>query len=380
MDKRQIEQWVKEGLINEEQAQRMLADISKDKKEQSSNKFIIALSTIGAILFGIGIILFIASNWEKIPNTIKVLILLGITTISYYGGYILRYQRQTLIKVGASLIFLGALLFGPTVFLVAQIYHINANHHILVLIWLVGILPLVYALKTESIAGLSSLLFFIWIGLYVGWDSWRIIVLYLIAGILLFGIGGLHYLSVELKDIARLYRIAGIKVGMIALFILTFCDNFGISESNMLVENSPLIPVFVVFSSMSIIFTVINLFLNPSKSTTSNLECYLCLGVTILGLIFFSYTVGLLIYIVLFNLILLGVILTLLYIGYNREDIKLVNIGIGYLWILVVVRYCDFFWELLPRSIFFMLGGLVLVGGSTILESKRRELKRKFGG
>jgi len=84
--------------------------------------------------------------------------------------------------------------------------------------------------------------------------------------------------------------------------------------------------------------------------------------------------------VLLFNLILALLILTLLFIGYQREDMRLVNIGMAYLSILVIVRYFDFFWELLPRSIFFTVGGLILILGSIALERKRRQLKQKFGG
>jgi uncharacterized membrane protein len=393
VDKNQIEQWLKEGTITKEQAQKMLADTSQYKKEQSSNKLIIALSTIGAILLGIGVILFIASNWQQMPNIVKVLILLGSTAGSYYGGYVLKYQRKTLVKVGASLIFLGALLFGATIFLIAQMYHINANSHTLILIWLIGIIPLVYALKTEPIARLASLLFFIWIGLFVfrnmsferaSRDFFGLPVLYLVSGVLFFGIGGLHYLSDDLKAIARVYRIAGIKISMWALFLLTFrffsghYGEFNIREG--LEFSSQFTAGFIIFSILTIILMAINLFFNPTKSETSILEGSIGLGLSALALIFFFYPATTNIYVVLFNLILMGLILTILFIGYNREDMKLVNIGIAYLWILVVVRYCDFFWKLLPRSIFFMVGGLILVLGSIALERKRRQLKQRFGG
>lgn len=393
VDKSQIEQWLREGTITKEQAEKMLRDTSQYKKEQSSNKLIIALSTIGAILLGIGVILFIASNWQQMPNIVKVLILLGSTASSYYGGYVLRYQRQTLVKVGASLIFLGALLFGATIFLIAQMYHINSNSHSLILIWLIGIVPLVYALKTEPIAGLASLLFFIWIGLFVfrnmsfesaSRDFFGLPVLYLISGILLFGIGGLHYLLDELKSIARIYRIAGIKISMLALFLLTFrffsgyYGEFNIREG--LEFSSQFTTGFVFFSILAIVFMTINLFFNSTKSHTPILEGSIGLGLSALALIFFFYPATTNIYVVLFNLILIGLILTILFIGYNREDMKLVNIGMAYLWILVVVRYCDFFWRLLPRSIFFMVGGFILVLGSVALERKRRQLKQTFGG
>ncbi|MSQ76893.1 MAG: hypothetical protein EXR97_00360 [Nitrospiraceae bacterium] len=57
---------------------------------------------------------------------------------------------------------------------------------------------------------------------------------------------------------------------------------------------------------------------------------------------------------------------------------KLVNIDMSWLGVLVLVRYFDFFWELLPRSLFFLAGGLILVLGGMALEKKRRELRTQF--
>lgn len=393
-DKEQIERWLKEGTITQEQAQKMLADISEHKKERSSNKLIIALSTIGAILLGIGVILFVASNWQEMANITKVLILLSSTGLAYYLGYVLRYQRQTLVKVGASLIFLSALLFGADIFLIAQIYQISANSHTLVLIWLIGILPLVYALKTEPIAGLSSLLFFIWIGLFVfknmnfgdiSRDFIGLPILYLVSGILLFGIGGLHYFFADLKAVARIFRITAIKVALLSLFLLTFKffsggDYGGFFYFGKGMQFSTQFSTwFVLFSVLAIIFIVINQMFNPSQSDTFVFEGYTSLGLVVVVLIFFFFPPKTNIYTILFNLILAGIILMFLFIGYRREDMKLVNIGMTYLWIFVVARYFDFFWKLLPRSLFFMVGGLILVLGGVALERKRRQLKQKFG-
>ena len=137
IDKKLINKWLEEKTINQRQAKKMLADIEHYSKESRSNKFIVVISTIGAILLGIGAILFIASNWEELSKIAKTLILVGSTALAYYTGYYFKYQKQNLPKVGASLLFLGALLFGATVILVTQIYNVNANNHILVLIWLV---------------------------------------------------------------------------------------------------------------------------------------------------------------------------------------------------------------------------------------------------
>jgi uncharacterized membrane protein len=392
VNKEQIDQWLRDGTITQEQANKMLADSLEYRKEKSSNKLIVAVSTIGSILLGIGAILFIASNWAVIPNIMKILILVGSTFGAYYAGYLFKYQKQNLPKVGASLIFLGALLFGATIFLIAQIYNINANSHVLILIWLIGVLPLVYAFESSPIAGLSALLFFIWIGLFVfqGLDFYRakedffkLPVLYLVAGVLLFGVGTLHYLSEKLESVARVYRLAGIKIAMSSLFFLTFRSFSGFYEHTYFpsrsLETSPQFTVgFVLFSVLAILFVINGLFFNPSKSSTNTLENLLALGLTIVALVFFFFPATTNIYVVLFNLILVGVVFMLLFVGYQREDMQIVNIGMSWFSALIFVRYFDFFWDILPRSLFFMVGGLILVLGGIALEKKRRQLKTKF--
>ena len=111
---KQSQEWLESGVINQEQANRMVTDVNQKSKEDRSNKFITAISTIGAILLGIGAILFVASNWRFLPNIIRVLILLGSTITAYFLGFLFKYEKKNLPKVGASLFFLGALLFGAS--------------------------------------------------------------------------------------------------------------------------------------------------------------------------------------------------------------------------------------------------------------------------
>lgn len=390
IDEKLINKWVQEKTINQNQAKKMLADVSHYKKESRSNKFIVAISTIGAILLGIGAILFIASNWQELPNIVKVLILIGSTAVAYYFGYYFKIQKQNLPMVGSSLLFLGALLFGATVILVTQIYHINANNHILVLIWLVGILPLVYALRSTPIAGLASLLFFLWIGLFFAKNNnwWFFgflgrfsIILFISGSIMLFAVGGLHYLSDKFNLIARTYRLTGIKVLMVCLFLLTF-EWFSKVSSGYLSDwynkvQDQIVMGVVLFSIIAIIITIINWFFNKSESL-STYEGPLSIGIIALSLIFFYYPSTTSIYVLIFNLLFAALTILFIYLGYNREDIRLVNLGMFWLTVFLVAKYFDWFWDLMERSIFFLVGGLILVLGSIALEKKRRQIKAKF--
>lgn len=391
VNKEQIEQWLREGTITQEQASKMLVDTTVYKKEQSSNKLIVAISTIGSILLGIGAILFIASNWTAMSNMLKILILVGSTFGTYYTGYFLKYQKQNLPKLGTSLIFLSALLFGATIFLIAQMYNINANNHTLVLIWIIGVLPLVYGFTSLPIAALSALLFYIWIGLFVfkgtaiWWNNGDIFflpALYLVSSVLFFGIGSLHYFSDKLKGLARIFRFAGLKVVMLSLFLLTFpfftghYDEFSVRDD--MIASGQFTFLFVTFAILAIVSVIIGLFFNPTKTKISNFENLIGIGLVAVVFIFFFFPSTTNIYVILFNIVLVATVFALLFVGYGREDIKIVNMGMFWLSALIVVRYFDFFWDLFSRSLFFMVGGLILVLGGIALERKRRQLKEQF--
>jgi uncharacterized membrane protein len=390
VDDQHIKRWLAEGLITEQQAQRMLVDVVAHRKEHASDKLIVVVSTIGAILLGIGAVLFVASNWQALSRLAKEALLSGSTFLVTYFGYVLAYGRRNYPTVGSALLFLGSLLFGATIFLIGQMYHVQAHSHMLLLVWLMGVLPMVYVLKSLPMAGLASVLLFAWIGFFVfrgttlmTGDWIALPTLYLVSGLLFFEIGGLHYVADELRIVARTYRIASVKVAMVALFLLTFRFFSGTYEGWALrVESkgSPQMTTGITLVAMAaILLAVWNLIFKPSKSETWKLEGGVSVGLVGLALLhYFQPSTSTNIYPIVFNLVMAGCIGVLIAIGYQREDIKLVNIGMSSLVLLVVVRYCDFFWEMLSRSMFFLIGGALLVLGGMALERKRRELKARF--
>ena len=295
MNKEQIQKWLLEGTINAAQADKMLADCENYRKNKLSNKLITSVSTIGAVFLGLGVILFIASNWQAMPDIVKIILLIGSTFAIFWAGYYGKYQRQNFPRVGEALIFLAALLFGGDIFLLAQMYHINADAHFLVLIWLLGIMPFVYAFNSSSIAVLTLLLFLLWLPLYscMTVSKWEFLVklpiTYFVAGILLFEIGALHYLLEKFHKIARVYRLIGIKVTMFTLFCLSFK---GCSAEIM--QHATAFPDFTTSFVVSVIVALIlaatALFLNPRKEKNNALEHGVTIGLLGFALIFYFFS------------------------------------------------------------------------------------------
>ena len=382
MNKVLVQKWLDNGLINREQAEQMLADILEDRKERRSSKFIIAVSIIGAVLLGISAILFIAANWEVLTNGVKMLVLLGATGAAYTTGYILKYRSGEFTRVGGALLFLGALLFGATVMLTAQIYHINANHHILVLIWLIGVVPLVYAMRTAPAALLASGLFFLWLWLYVSMSPGfgfgpSGTQLFAASALTLLGFGGLHYLLEGMERVARSYRIVALTVGMAALFLITFRD-YSQMYPEMPQEFMEPQTEYLVASILAILAFLFNWVLRKDTPFIV-LESLTGIGLILLLSILHFFPSTTLVYVIVFNLLFACLALLFIYYGYARGDMRVVNKGIFWLAVFLIARYFDWFWGLMDRALFFLIGGIILVAGGIVLEKQRRRIRSSFG-
>ena len=157
---KEIDLWVKEGIILPDQKERILGryQLLKTADEKAGpGKLITTVSILGSILVGVGVILFIASNWSVLPNWGRLFIVFSSMLASYGFGFYLRYEAKNYPKVGASLILLGSLIFGAGMFLIAQIYHITVHYPNGPLLWGLFVLPLAYFLRFKSLISLAIL-------------------------------------------------------------------------------------------------------------------------------------------------------------------------------------------------------------------------------
>lgn len=388
-----IQRWLSNGVIDEPQADRMRTDVREFRKERSSRKLVAVFATVGALLLGVGAFLFMAANWTAMSAVAKVIVMVSATAGAYYGGYVLRYEKANFPLVGNALLFLGSILFGASIFLIAQIYHVNANNHVLVMIWILGILPLIYYFQNRAIAGLSTVLFYLWIGLFVfrgftvGASQHNFIALpslYLVSSVLVFSLGGIHAWREEWQGCARVCRLISIKAAMGALFLLTFKAFSGHWHSYLnAAESLTQVTVqfslsFALFLAGAVVAAGVRGMLDYRAGSQQLTEGMLSAVLLVLTGVFFYFPSVTNVYTLLFNLVFAAMVFVLLLVGHRNEDIKLVNIGMSTLAVFIMSRYFDFFWSLMPRSLFFMVGGLLLVIGGLALERKRRELSVAF--
>jgi len=123
-------------------------------REESSRKVIKILVTIGAVLVGLGIFSFIASNWQKMEKTAKIAVIMVSMLSVYSGGWFLR-EKGGYRRSGEALILLGAIIYGSGIFLIGQIFNIRSNWPDAFLLWGIGVVVMGFAAGSFSLFYLS---------------------------------------------------------------------------------------------------------------------------------------------------------------------------------------------------------------------------------
>lgn len=426
--------WENEGIISDEQARAIVGRYKHKAEEEHGSRLITVLAVIGALLLGIGVILFFASNWQAIPKWVKVALILGSIIAANGSGYYLAFEKQTYPRVGKSLIFLGSILYGSGIWLIAQIFHISSHYPNGLLFWAAGLIPIIVTCGLHSILIQASLLFTAWtfteqtgfqnynwlflpfavgiiylayrlksriaVGLTLpGIAIWLAIgsvislkegeikaVLFTIllivqAGLLIYAGGLLQSLSQKFSPMRLPYKIAGLLLTLGGLYLISFrwlVDGIHY-EPRDFNFSAFYLASYAVTVVVALITTIVSLFRDRGEKHTFREGVFLILlviaaaGLSVSAQ-FLSHTVFLL----LTNIILFLVITAVIVIGYQNREPVLINFGLVFFVLDVIARYFDFFWDMLDKSVFFMIGGVLLILGGTLLERNRRKVLREM--
>lgn len=149
------------GLISEEQERKIIETL--DLKEES-NRFMMVISVIGAVLVASGIILLISANWDAIHRGVKLACGIALLLAAYGSGWWLREKRGDYPKAGEALYLLGGGLWLANIALVGQIYNLSSRPPNAILLWAAGLAPLPWILRSRVLFVLSLGAFVTWFG------------------------------------------------------------------------------------------------------------------------------------------------------------------------------------------------------------------------
>jgi len=152
----EVEAWQRERIVSPRQAGSILARYGLRHEAAERGWRVTRMTAIfamfGAILVGVGIILFVAANRQEfdLPRGVEIALMLGAVLFLYALGYLLRYESRFK-TVGGAVIFLGAIMYGAAIFVAGLVYNVKANDPSLPLYWFLGVVPLAYVPRSSPI-------------------------------------------------------------------------------------------------------------------------------------------------------------------------------------------------------------------------------------
>ncbi|MDA8233422.1 MAG: DUF2157 domain-containing protein [Clostridia bacterium] len=434
----EVKVWQQEGIINETQAGAILSRYNNLRQKDEGGRLVTILAIIGAILLGAGVIMFFAANWQAMAKGLKVAIVLGSVIIAYAAGYYLTFEKQNYPRVGRALIFLGTVLYGAGIWLIAQIFHISSHYPNGVLFWFLGIIPVVLVCRSLSVLIEVSLLLTLWtvleqtgfenynwlylpllavilgLGYYIksrvatgltlagtvfwmvlgGFVSfkgiseiqgiWFVFLLVMVLGWLIYSMGNLQGMMEKFSFMKISFQIVGLLAFFLFLFLATFewfvPDFYSYYGTERNFNYSGFFMVTYGLAALGATGSGLWVLLKGKGDSSYRREGLLILTVSIIlmGLAFLAPWLSKGEYLAIANLLLFAVIVTVIVMGYYNKEAVLINFGLVFFVLDIIARYFDFFWDMLPKSVFFMAGGLLLLGGGFLLERNRRKIIREM--
>ncbi len=157
--KSELPQWVKQQLISPEQAD-SITHYYQQRTTTTLGRSI--FSAIGAILFGLGIILFFAYNWQDMHRFLKLFIIFACIISAHLGALWFAAPPRHNHAASEGLALLGTLLFGAAIWLISQVYHIDEHYPNAFLLWGVAALAMGWARMSALQCLAAIVLLFSW--------------------------------------------------------------------------------------------------------------------------------------------------------------------------------------------------------------------------
>lgn len=401
--KREGEKWVRDGIITEDQLNRIVS--SYVKKDQS---YILIL--FAALLMSLGILIFVFSDWAQVPHLSRIFMMLLSMMILYILGHHFfnrskkqeEYNKQPPI-LGISFILLGYVFFGATLLLIINMYNVSLHSVWPFIIWsIVGLL--LYIIYEHPFLFVVGLLINIFSQIYSGmaFSAFSFMIF------LIFIVGYFHYAFHRENRLFSYIFAIGLSIQLL-LFSTVHIDQYywlifflllmyGLGE---VIPKVSLQKAFTTISLLSVfILKMFESFLLQEDYFLKELEIqslfFVALGIVWVGVLAFKWRqnnrlemIDLLLFVPFFFLpysyifIIISMFIYSLFwliTGFQKQlDDKILS-GITSFIFSTFTVYIQFAWETLNKSLFFLIGGILLFVLSFLLERKRRTNEKTSKG
>jgi uncharacterized membrane protein len=156
---RDLARWQSAGWVSDAGAAAIKADLAARKPAVSAAA---VLAVLGAVLFGFAAMSFVAANWNAMGKLARLLLLLAALWACYAGAAWL-FARQLALFAHAAVLG-GIAVYGASIMLIAQMYHMEGNAPDAVLAWALGALLAAGLVRSNPALGATFVLLAVWTG------------------------------------------------------------------------------------------------------------------------------------------------------------------------------------------------------------------------
>lgn len=386
--------WVEDGVISDQQLTTIL---SRYEKKDASYLLII----LATLLVSIAVLTFVFSDWAQVPHISRIIVMLVFMSGLYFlGNYFYEKKSQA---YGVSLLLLAYIFFGATMFLTLMIYNVPLHSTWPFAIWSVVGLGL-FALYKHPYILLVGLLVTLSGQIYSGL-AFTSGDLYILA---IYVLGYFHFVYHYPKVLLNYVFALGLAIQLLIVtlafeqqyywLILYFLVMYGLS---VVINKASLKKALLSVSLLSVfIVKIAEVFMLQEDYDLDRFILSL-LFIVLLAIVWLvvlnvkwftedkSEVIDLILFVPLFFLpgsfifVIISMFLFSLYwlitsIKYQLSDRLLYGI-IGFL-LSVFTVYIQYAWEAMNKSLFFLIGGLLLFGISFIFGKQRHSIEKESDG
>lgn len=380
------ERWVDAGVVDPETAAairefergqvdgeggQLVDEQGSQLVDEQGNRLVVALSLMGAVLVGAGLLTYLASNWGSLSTATRTVVLVAAPPLA--GGVGIRLARGRYPQVGHGLWFLGAAFLGPSLVLLADLYAPDLGEEWLLFAWAVGALPAGHAFDSRPTTALGLLVALAAVFVAAPGDLAPFVAAF--AGAVVVAAG----LAVRPRSdrLAGVYRIVGlVPVGLTLLLL-------GLREGQyrlIRLEADPTLVAALLAAAVAVGLTLAGW--NRGDLSNADALAVTAAGVaaaTGLGAVAVTPPLPALASFLLVHAALLGLALAVVLVGVASRSRALVNLVAAGFLLQVVTFLFTTVAQVLEGALTLVVAGVVLLAVGLALEQGRRRLLARIG-
>lgn len=173
---RDLTRWQASGWVSEAGAAAIRAELAARRSPVGAAG---VLAILGAVLFGFAAMSFVAANWNDMSKLARLLLLLT-ALWAFYGGAAWLFARR-LAGFAHAAVLGGIAVYGASIMLIAQMYHMEGNPPDAVLFWALGALLATVLLRSNAALAATFVLLSVWTTMERGFNDtahWQFLALW----------------------------------------------------------------------------------------------------------------------------------------------------------------------------------------------------------